>query len=82
MNITMTSPEVSNTCAMPDVQSSIDHRNIVIDRVGIRGVRHPIQVKTDDGVMPSVAVIDLDVSLPGDQKGNAHVAFYRPIARS
>ncbi len=69
MNITMTSPEVSNTCAMPDVQSSIDHRNIVIDRVGIRGVRHPIQVKTDDGVMPSVAVIDLDVSLPGDQKG-------------
>ena len=69
MNITMTSPEVSNTCAMPDVQSSIDHRNIVIDRVGIRGVRHPIEVKTDDGVMPSVAVIDLDVSLPADQKG-------------
>jgi GTP cyclohydrolase I len=57
------------TAAMPDVQSSVDHRNIAIDRVGIRGVRHPIQVKTEAGVQPSVAVIDLDVSLPGDKKG-------------
>jgi len=57
------------TTAMPDVQSSVDHRNIAIDRVGIRGVRHPIQVKTEAGVQPSVAVIDLDVSLPGDKKG-------------
>ncbi len=57
------------TTAMPDVQSSVDHRNIAIDRVGIRGVRHPIQVITEAGVQPSVAVIDLDVSLPGDKKG-------------
>lgn len=57
------------TTAMPDVQSSVDHRNIAIDRVGIRGVRHPIQVKTEAGVQPSVAVIDLDVSLPADKKG-------------
>ncbi|MFM6923814.1 MAG: GTP cyclohydrolase, FolE2/MptA family, partial [Polynucleobacter victoriensis] len=40
------------TSEMPDVQSSIDHRNIAIDRVGIRGVRHPIQVKTEAGVQP------------------------------
>ena len=57
------------TSDMPDVQSSIDHRNIAIDRVGIRGVRHPIQVKTEAGVQPSVAMIDLDVLLPGDKKG-------------
>ncbi|MFM8153099.1 MAG: GTP cyclohydrolase, FolE2/MptA family, partial [Polynucleobacter victoriensis] len=57
------------TSEMPDVQSSIDHRNIAIDRVGIRGVRHPIQVKTEAGVQPSVAMIDLDVLLPGDKKG-------------
>ena len=57
------------TSDMPDVQSSIDHRNIAIDRVGIRGVRHPIQVKTESGVQPSVAMIDLDVLLPGDKKG-------------
>ena len=57
------------TSDMPDVQSSVDHRNIAIDRVGIRGVRHPIQVKTESGVQPSVAMIDLDVLLPGDKKG-------------
>jgi GTP cyclohydrolase I len=55
--------------AMPDVQSSVDHRNIAIDRVGIRGVRHPIQVKATQGVQPSVATIDLDVALPSDKKG-------------
>ncbi len=56
------------TSDMPDVQSSVDHRNIAIDRVGIRGVRHPIQVKTESGVQPSVAMIDLDVLLPGDKR--------------
>ena len=54
---------------MPDVQSSTDHRNIPIDRVGIRGVRHPVSVVTPTGVMPSVATFDLDVALPADKKG-------------
>ena len=62
-------PTFLKNSAMPDVQSSVDHRNIAIDRVGIRGVRHPIQVKTAQGVQPSVATIDLDVALPGDKKG-------------
>ena len=54
---------------MPDIQSSTDHRNIPIDRVGIRGVRHPVSVVTPFGVMPSVATFDLDVALPADKKG-------------
>jgi GTP cyclohydrolase IB len=54
---------------MPDVQSSIDHRNIPINRVGIRDVRHPITVKSSGGQQSSVATIDLDVALPGDKKG-------------
>ncbi len=58
-----------STKHIPDVQSLFDHRNIAIDRVGIRGVRHPIQVKTESGIQPSVAMIDLDVLLPGDKKG-------------
>jgi GTP cyclohydrolase FolE2 len=29
---------------MPDIQSMTDHRAIAIDRVGIRGLRHPINV--------------------------------------
>lgn len=54
---------------MPDVQSSADHRDIPINRVGIRGVRHPIVIKTPGKAMPSVATFDLDVALPADQKG-------------
>lgn len=70
------------TSDMPDVQSSVDHRNIVINRVGIRGVRHPIQVKTESGVQPSVAMIDLDVLLPGDKKGTHMSRFIALLQES
>jgi GTP cyclohydrolase I len=29
---------------IPDVQGSADLRKIAIDRVGIKGIRHPVQV--------------------------------------
>ncbi|MCS6766826.1 MAG: GTP cyclohydrolase FolE2 [Candidatus Protistobacter heckmanni] len=55
--------------ALADVQASLDLRQIPIQRVGIRGVRHPLQVRTADGVQPTVGMFDLDVYLPADQKG-------------
>jgi GTP cyclohydrolase I len=55
---------------MPDVQSSVDTRQIPIQRVGVKGVRHPLTVKTGSGdVQPSVGMWNLDVHLPADQKG-------------
>jgi GTP cyclohydrolase I len=55
---------------MPDVQSSVDTRQIVIQRVGVKAVRHPLTVKTGAGeVQPSVGTWNLDVHLPADQKG-------------
>lgn len=55
---------------MPDVQSSVDTRQIPIQRVGVKGVRHPLTVKTAAGeVQPSVGTWNLDVHLPADQKG-------------
>jgi GTP cyclohydrolase I len=55
---------------MPDVQSSVDTRQIPIQRVGVKGVRHPLTVKTGTGdVQPSVGTWNLDVHLPADQKG-------------
>jgi GTP cyclohydrolase IB len=55
---------------MPDVQSSVDTRQIVIQRVGVKAVRHPLTVKTGAGdVQPSVGMWNLDVHLPADQKG-------------
>jgi GTP cyclohydrolase IB len=54
---------------MPDVQSTVDTRQIPIQRVGIRGVRYPLILRTAEGMQSTVATFDLDVHLPSDQKG-------------
>jgi GTP cyclohydrolase I len=55
---------------MPDVQSTPDIRQIPIQRVGGKGVRYPLTVRTQSGdVQPSVGVWNLDVHLPAEQKG-------------
>jgi GTP cyclohydrolase I len=57
----------SNT--IPDVQSAIDTRHIPIQRVGVKGVRYPLMIKTASGAQPSVGVWNMYVHLPEDQKG-------------
>lgn len=55
---------------MPDVQSTVDTRQIPIQRVGVRAVRHPLTVRTGSGeAQPTVGVWNLDVHLPAHQKG-------------
>ena len=55
---------------MPDVQSTPDTRQIPIQRVGVKAVRHPLTVRTQSGeVQPTVGTWNLDVHLPADQKG-------------
>jgi GTP cyclohydrolase I len=55
---------------MPDVQSTPDTRQIPIQRVGVKGVRHPLTVRTQSGeVQPTVGTWNLDVHLPAEQKG-------------
>lgn len=55
---------------MPDVQSSVDLRHVPIERVGVRGVRHPMLVTGSDGsAQPTVADWEMTVSLPAQSKG-------------
>jgi GTP cyclohydrolase IB len=55
---------------MPDVQSTLDTRQIPIQRVGVKAVRHPVIVRTQAGdVQHTVGMWNLDVHLPADQKG-------------
>ncbi len=55
---------------MPDVQSTVDTRQIPIQRVGVKAVRHPLTVRTEGGdVQPTVGLWNLDVHLPAEQKG-------------
>ena len=55
---------------LPDVQSSADTRALAIQRVGVRGLRYPISLRTVWGdVRHTVATLEMTVSLPPEVKG-------------
>lgn len=57
-------------CPLPDHASEADHRNVAIDRVGIRGLAYPITVwDRTNRMQPTIATIDATVSLPATEKG-------------
>jgi GTP cyclohydrolase I len=68
----MNAPELPS---LPDVQSSEDPRQIAIQQVGVRGIRHPISIATLCGVQPTVASIDMMVGLPAHKRG-AHMSRF------
>jgi GTP cyclohydrolase I len=55
--------------ALPDVQSSADTRRVPIQKVGVKSVTDPMVVATRSGPQPTVAVVDMYVSLPANLKG-------------
>ena len=55
---------------IPDVQSAPDSRRLAIDRVGIRGLKYPMQVVDIGGEpQPTIVEADLSVELGEDVKG-------------
>ena len=54
---------------IPDTQGARDDRRLPIQRVGVRGVRYPLQLRIEDAVVPTVAEWAIDVALPAEQKG-------------
>ncbi|MGB9094591.1 MAG: GTP cyclohydrolase FolE2 [Gallionella sp.] len=55
---------------IPDVQSTADTRHLAIDRVGIKGIRHPVKVKDKSvGVQHTIATFNMYVHLPHNFKG-------------
>lgn len=58
-----------NINTIPDVQSTPDTRHLSIQRVGVKGVRYPITVKTGTGAQPSVGTWNMYVHLPEEKKG-------------
>jgi GTP cyclohydrolase I len=53
-----------------DVQNLADTRQIAIDRVGIKAIRHPVTVKDKTGgVQHTVAMFNMYVHLPQHLKG-------------
>ncbi len=58
-----------NLTTIPDVQSTLDTRRLTIQRVGVKGVRYPVSIKTSSGAQPTVGTWNMYVQLPEDQKG-------------
>jgi GTP cyclohydrolase I len=55
---------------LPDIQSVSDGRRIAIDRVGVKGMLHPLRIRTSAGDdQHTVARVDMYVGLPESVKG-------------
>ena len=55
---------------IPDIQNQTDLRNIVIDKVGVKGVRYPIIVEDKaNKIQHTVADLNIYVELPHNKRG-------------
>ncbi|MFO0114879.1 MAG: GTP cyclohydrolase FolE2 [Betaproteobacteria bacterium] len=69
-NLPFSTESDTHGSGVPDVQGRADARHIAIDQVGIRGIRHPLRVKSADGaVQHTVGIFSMTVKLRGDVKG-------------
>jgi GTP cyclohydrolase I len=68
--------------AIPDIQSSHDSRNLAIDKVGIKSIRHPIRIAQRNGeTQHSIGVFDLYVRLAAELKGT-HMSRFVQLLES
>ena len=66
---------------LPDIQAIADARRIAIQRVGVRGVLHPVRVLTRSGQQPTVAQISMYVGLPDSVKGT-HMSRFLEVLQA
>jgi GTP cyclohydrolase I len=74
--------ECTDAVCMPDVQSSQDTRQIAIDKVGIKSIRHPVKVADKaEGAQHTIANFNMYVYLPQHFKGT-HMSRFIEILNS
>jgi GTP cyclohydrolase IB len=73
----------SDPKAMVDVQSAADHRNIAIDKVGVKNITYPITLycPVTGGRVHTVASVNMYVALPHHQKGTHMSRFLEVLNR-
>jgi GTP cyclohydrolase I len=65
-----------------DTQNEPDDRQLAIDRVGVKGLRYPIQIRDKDHALQStVATVQLTVDLPHHYKGT-HMSRFIEVLNS
>lgn len=68
--------------AIPDVQASADTRQLAINKVGIKSIRHPVKISDRGGdVQHTVANFNMYVGLPHNFKGT-HMSRFVEILNS
>lgn len=61
---------MTETALIADVQARHDHRNIPINKVGVKGIKHPILIAGHDKKsISSVATVDMYVDLAPNMRG-------------
>ena len=72
----------ANKASIADVQNSADTRQIAINKVGIKDIRHPVRVKDrSDGEQNTIATFNMYVNLPHNFKGT-HMSRFVQILNS
>ena len=75
-------PVSINNDAIADVQSKVDTRNLKIDKVGVKELRHPIRVKDRSGFeQHTVATFNMYVELPHNFKGTHMSRFVEILSQ-
>jgi len=78
----MNAAQKAKDTPIADVQNLADTRQIAINRVGIKSIRHPIRVlDRTGGVQHTIAVFNMYVSLPHNFKGT-HMSRFVEILNS
>jgi GTP cyclohydrolase I len=61
--------QLTDALHIPDTQSERDERHLPIQRVGIKDISYPLQLRVAGAAQHTAAKWDLDVALPADKKG-------------
>ena len=73
---------MNDASAIPDVQNTKDRRHIAINKVGIKAIRHPVQIKDRSGsIQHTIANFNMYVDLPHHFKGT-HMSRFVEILNS
>ena len=73
----MSTLSYNNSESIPDVQSYQDTREIAIDEVGIKDLKHPIVFNDGDSTQHTIANVYMAVSLPAERKGTHMSRFVK-----
>ncbi|WP_411818822.1 GTP cyclohydrolase FolE2 [Hyphococcus sp. DH-69] len=66
---------------LPDIQHMNDNRNVAIDKVGVKRLRYPVTILSEQGDVATVGEFSMSVSLPAEKKGTHMSRFLEELER-